>query len=134
MLDNDAALNANVDLTLSSGATLTVNAGRTVPVNSFTLSSGTLAGTGVLEATTTTVDSATIDTPIGDAGGTPSNFVKTGSGTTTVNAANTFTGTIDIQGGTVALGASGSFASASSLQVASGSTLDLAGRSQAFAA
>lgn len=59
--------------------------------------------------------------------------MKTGSGTTTVNAANTFTGTVDVQAGTVQLGANGSFAAASSLQLATGATLDLAGRSQTFA-
>jgi len=134
LLDNNGALNTNVDLTLNSGATLNVAAGRTVPVKSFTLTSGTLTGSGSLEAITTTVDSATIATPIADAPGQNSDFVKTGTGTTTVTAANTFTGTLDIQGGTVTIGSGGSFAAASSLSLASGATLDLGGTTQAFAA
>ncbi|MFM8495579.1 MAG: autotransporter-associated beta strand repeat-containing protein [Planctomycetia bacterium] len=133
LLASDAALNAATDVALTSGATLNVASGRIVRVNSFTLTQGTLAGTGALEALTTTVDSATIETPIEDAPGQSSNFVKTGTGTTTVNAANTFTGTVDVQAGTVQLGANGSFAAASSLQLATGATLDLAGRSQTFA-
>ena len=103
-------------------------------MKSFTLTSGTLTGSGSLEAITTTVDSATIATPIADAPGQTSDFVKTGSGTTTVTAANTFTGTLDIQDGTVTIGSGGSFAAASSLSLASGATLDLGGTTQAFAA
>jgi fibronectin-binding autotransporter adhesin len=133
VLDNDGALNESVDLTLSSGATLTIAAGHTVSVNSFVLAGGTLSGSGTLDAVTTEVTAASIDKPIKNSRGRPSNFVKRGSGVTTVRAANTFTGTLDIREGTVELDAGGSFSQHASLALTSSGTLDLAGKSQTFA-
>ena len=78
--------------------------------------------------------SGTIAAGIADAdGGIARGIRKLSSGTTTVTAANTFTGATRVEAGTLALGSGGSFAAASSLEMFAGATLDLAGQSQTFA-
>jgi autotransporter-associated beta strand protein len=52
-----------------------------------------------------------------------SGFTKTGAGTLTLGAANTFTGTFTATGGTTNLGIDGALGSASAVSIASGSTL-----------
>lgn len=133
VLDNDDALSESVDLTLSSGATLTIEAGHTVSVNSFVLAGGTLSGSGTIDAITNEVTASTINKPIKNSRGRPSNFIKRGNGITKVRAANTFTGTLDIREGTVELDNGGSFANEASLALTAGGTLNLAGKSQTFA-
>jgi autotransporter-associated beta strand protein len=61
------------------------------------------------------------------------NLIHLGTGTTTLGAANTYTGDTKVSQGTLALGANGSFASTSSAQIASGATLDLASHNQTLA-
>ncbi|NCY23198.1 hypothetical protein EBX31_14760, partial [bacterium] len=61
-------------------------------------------------------------------------ILKRGAGTTTLSAANTFTGDIKLQGGQLQLVGSGSFDSASSVIQSAGTVLDLNGKSQEFAA
>jgi autotransporter-associated beta strand protein len=55
--------------------------------------------------------------------------VNAGSGTVTINAAQTYTGTTAINAGTLALGASGSLAAGSSVNIAAGGTFDVSAQS-----
>ena len=93
-----------------------------------------ITGSGTVDIAAGTL---TVGSTAGNFGGAftgSGNLAKTGVGTFTLTGASpTFTGLLDIQGGTVALGVGGSFASAASLQLATGTILDLAGNSQAFA-
>jgi outer membrane autotransporter protein len=56
-----------------------------------------------------------------------------GSGTTTLTAANTYTGATNVAAGTLRAGAADVFSNASAFNVASGATLDLAGNNQTLA-
>jgi autotransporter-associated beta strand protein len=58
--------------------------------------------------------SGTLDVVIADDNDFARGIRKTNSGTTTVTAANTFTGQVRVEAGTLALGTGGSFAAASS--------------------
>jgi autotransporter-associated beta strand protein len=60
-------------------------------------------------------------------------MAKLATGTSTVNAANTYTGLTWVREGTLAVGVANPFAAASSLTVDSGATLDRAGFSQTVA-
>ena len=55
-------------------------------------------------------------------------LTKKGAGTLTLNAANTFTGPIAVEQGTLKIGDDGSVQSGSALAIASGGTLDLNGK------
>ena len=83
--------------TISSGATLQIGAGGT----SGTLGTGALTNQGTLVFNRS--DALTVNGAIGDIG----NVQQAGSGTTTFNAANTYSGMTIITGGTLAVGAGG---------------------------
>ena len=83
--------------TISSGATLQIGAGGT----SGTLGTGTLTNQGTLVFNRS--DALTVNGAIGDIG----NVQQAGSGTTTFNAANTYSGMTIVTGGTLAVGAGG---------------------------
>lgn len=57
---------------------------------------------------------------------TSGGLTSTGSGTLTLAGANTYTGNTTVSGGTLALGASGSIANSSTINVAGGATLNVA--------
>ncbi len=61
----------------------------------------------------------------GQLSGFGANLIKTGGGTLTLGAANSYTGTTAVSSGTFALGANGSIANSTSIRVASGATLDV---------
>jgi fibronectin-binding autotransporter adhesin len=119
-------------VTLNSGTTLTVNQ-RTF-VGALDQLGGTINGAGELVSTLTKTDSGSLNAVIADGPDFAAGILKRTAGTTTVGAANTFTGMINLQGGTLQLGAGGSFAAASSLVLSPGGTMNLNNKSQAFSA
>jgi autotransporter-associated beta strand protein len=58
-------------------------------------------------------------------GATGMNLVKSGAGTQTLNATNTYTGSTTISGGTLKLGTTGSLAAATKISIAAGGIFDL---------
>lgn len=84
----------------------------------------TLTGTAALGSGTRTL---TVDSQVTFAGAvTGDSLTKAGAGTLILNAANTLTGTVDIQAGTLVIGNAGALGSAA-ITLSAGSTLDLAG-------
>ncbi|QHM90249.1 autotransporter-associated beta strand repeat-containing protein [Acetobacter pasteurianus] len=69
-------------------------------------------------------DTDTISGVIGD-GSSPGDLVKTGNGILDLTAANTYSGTTDVQAGTLELSGGGSIAETSDVTLESGSVLDL---------
>ena len=110
--------------TISAGTLQVGNGGTTGQLGSNT---NAITNNGTLAFNRS--DSITLSNVISGSGA----LTKLGTGTTTLGAANTYTGTTKVSEGTLALGANGSFASASSAQIASGATLDLAAKSQTLA-
>jgi len=124
---NSLTLNTGMSLSgalaIDSGATASVIAGADgLSVGSALL----LGGTGTID---TNGHNLGWSGPI--SGG--SDLVKSGAGTLTLSGANTYTGGTNVAAGTLAAGAANTFSSASAFNVASGATLDLAGRSQTVA-
>lgn len=124
-LGNTAALqNATLNTGASAG-TQTVTF--TVPGNN-TYQIGALEGADPLAigANTLSIGSKAVDTTFSAViSGSGGSLTKTGSAKLTLNAANTYDGNTSIQGGTLALGASGSLASSSSVSIAAGATFDV---------
>jgi autotransporter-associated beta strand protein/T5SS/PEP-CTERM-associated repeat protein len=128
---SSTALNANNFVLLSAGSTFTAN--QNLVLGGIDQNGGTIDGTGVITSVSTITRSGALNSVLADVTGYNSGVLKLGTGTTTLGAANTYTGTTKVSEGTLALGANGSFASASSAQIASGATLDLAAKSQTLA-
>jgi len=111
----------------SSYHTLTVNGG-TLSIGNYnqsvrgvTVAGGTITGdSGVLTGTSYALQSGTVNAILG---GTAA-LTKTTSGTATLGAANTYSGNTTISAGTLALGASGSFANSPNI-ILNGGTLDI---------
>ncbi len=72
--------------------------------------------------------SSTFNGTFGNGASSPLNLTKVGSGTLTLSAINTNTGSITVNGGTLALTGSGAFDNAASFAVATGAALDVSGR------
>jgi len=124
---NSLRLNAGSSLlgavAIGSGATASIIAGADglSPANALLL-----GGTGTID---TNGFSMGWSGPISGASG----LVKNGAGTLTLSGANTYTGGTNVAAGTLRAGVANTFSSASAFTVASGGTLDLAGRNQAIA-
>jgi autotransporter-associated beta strand protein len=128
------ALRADAVVNLESGATLTLD--QETVVGSFDNNGGTLNGSGSLVTALVLTESGTLAAVIAD-GTSPvyaAGIRKTTSGTTTIDAANTFTGLVRIEGGTLVFGTNGSFSAASSLLTDPGATMALSNKSQTFSA
>jgi autotransporter-associated beta strand protein len=133
ILNSANALAPTAAVVVASGATLQANQ----PIRiGYLDSEGTVNGGENLTATLTVTRSGTIG---GIANGTDSQgtfaagMAKLGTGTSTVNATNTYTGLTWVREGTLAVGAANAFAAASDLKVDSGATFDRAGFSQTVA-
>lgn len=129
--NSSTALNANNFVLLSAGSTFTAN--QNLVLGGIDQNGGTIDGSGVITSVSTITRSGALNSVLGDVVGYNSGVLKIGTGTTTLGAANTYTGTTKVSEGTLALGANGSLASTSSAQIASGAILDLAAKSQTLA-
>ncbi|MCD8351542.1 MAG: autotransporter-associated beta strand repeat-containing protein [Planctomycetaceae bacterium] len=136
------ALNAN-SLVVQNGGALGASGGVfTVNASSATLAGGarltgfgtlasasTLATTGIVTADIEAGQTLGVTAQLAGAGG----INKTGGGTLTLAAANTYSGATTVTTGTLAGGVDNAFASSSSVTVESGGTLDTNGFSQTAA-
>jgi T5SS/PEP-CTERM-associated repeat protein/autotransporter-associated beta strand protein len=128
--NSSTALNANNFVLLSAGSTFTAN--QSLVLGGIDQNGGTINGSGVITAVSTITRSGELNSVLGDVTGYNSGLLKIGTGTTTIGAANTYTGTTKVSEGTLALGSNGSYASTSSAQINSGATLDLAAKNQSL--
>lgn len=105
-------VNGTVDL---GGTTQTQNGG--LVMSGGTLQNGTLTSSGTFALT-----GGSIGAVLAGSGG----LTMSGAGTATLTGANTYTGSTNIQGGTLAIGAGGSIAAASAVDLQNaGATLDI---------
>jgi autotransporter-associated beta strand protein len=109
----------------------TIQLAGTTRVGYFEQTGGTVTG-GTLISSQILTESGTLAAVIADDGGLASGILKRTAGLTQVTAANTFTGVVSVQNGTLQLDGAGAFASAARLATRQGGTLDLNGKSQAF--
>lgn len=117
----------STSLAIDDGATLRTNLGASGGVDLVLApSSLKIAGAATLDTVDSTVD---VRTAITD-GATAGRLIKTGTGTLIVSAASTYTGGTLISAGTLQLGVADALPTAGAVEVASGATLDLAGRNQ----
>jgi autotransporter-associated beta strand protein len=136
--DVTGALPATTDLILgtvnSSVAGAVDLSGRKLTVNSLSTAAGNSAGAGNIITSnngqaTLTISSTTTNSTFGGLISGPLSLVKGGAGTTlTLTAANTYTGSTTITGGTLQIGTSGSAASiggSSGVSVNGGTTLSI---------
>ena len=126
ILDSGNALGPTAAVVVASGATLQANQAILI---GYLDSQGTVTGSNNLTATLTVTQSGNIG-GIANGTGFAAGIVKLSSGTSTVNAANTYTGRTWVRQGTLATGLANAFSGSSSLVVDSGATLDRAGFSQ----
>ena len=124
---NDMFINLNGQLQVN-GNTVSVNSLQNGPDGAgvvYNLNNG-VAGTLVVGANGS---SSTFDGTFGDGSSRALNLTKVGTGTLTLSAVSTNTGSITVSGGTLTLTGSGSFNNATNIAVATGATLDVSGRS-----
>jgi hypothetical protein len=130
---NSGALSTN-GLTLLSdpaiSAWLDIN-GNTVTVASLS-GNGGFIGNGSATSNATLVvgsdgSSTGFDGVFGNNGSQPLNLTKVGGGILTLTGVSTNTGTVSVNGGTLAMSGSGSFANASTLAIGSGAQYDVTG-------
>lgn len=113
------------------GAGGTLEASQRVVVGFVDLNGGTIIGSNNLVSSLTLINSGSVS---GLANGSDfaAGILKRTAGVATVDGANSFTGTVKIEAGTVQMVEGGSFNSGSSLFLYNGATMDLNNRSQAF--
>jgi uncharacterized protein with beta-barrel porin domain len=119
--------NLSNGVVISDGATFGVTANATfAAARSFSIAGSSkfdIAG-----GTTTTLQGVVSD------GASSGSLVKTDTGTLVLSATNTYTGTTDVDAGTLRAGSAGAFGASTSFSVAAGATLDLNGFNKTFGA
>jgi autotransporter-associated beta strand protein len=130
VLGGSNALGSASVVKVNTGGTL--EASQRVVVGFVDLNGGSIVGSNNLVSALTLINSGSVS---GLANGPDyaAGILKRTAGVATVDGANTFTGTVNIEAGTVQLDG-GSFDAASSLLLASGATMDLNNASQTFSA
>jgi autotransporter-associated beta strand protein len=130
VLGGSNALGSASVVKVNTGGTL--EASQRVVVGFVDLNGGSIVGSNNLVSALTLINSGSVS---GLANGPDyaAGILKRTAGVATVDGANTFTGTVNIEAGTVQLDG-GSFDAASSLLLASGATMDLNNKSQTFSA
>jgi autotransporter-associated beta strand protein len=132
---SDGTLQLGTVTSLGSASVLleggTIQLAGTTRVGYFEQTGGTVTG-GTLVSSQILTESGTLASVIADDGGLASGILKRTAGLTQVTAANTFTGVVSVQNGTLQLDGAGAFASAARLATRQGGTLDLNGKSQTF--
>ncbi len=138
---SSGTLNLNVGGTLRTGgsdgiasaadtATINFNGGTLDIINSnFDTVDTITLGTG----TTSTIDTNTFGATFAGAIAGNGGFTKDGSGTLLLTTANTYTGSTTITTGTLALGADGTIAASSGVDLGTAGILDLTAKSSGFA-
>ncbi len=111
---------------------VSVGAAGTVDLNNLSVNFGAITGTGgiALGSGTLTLGGNLTTSTFGGAISGSGALVKTGSETLTLSGANTYTGATTITAGSIRLGANNALPSTSSIAIAAGAMLDLAGFSQ----
>ncbi len=109
----------------------TIELAGTTRVGYFEQTGGSVTG-GTLVSSLILTESGTLGSILADDVGGASGILKRTSGTTQVTAANTFTGGINIQQGTLQLAGAGAFNAASRVITSSGASLHLGGKSQSL--
>ncbi|MFN7340730.1 MAG: beta strand repeat-containing protein, partial [Opitutia bacterium] len=132
---SDGTLQLGTVTSLGSASVLleggTIQLAGTTRVGYFEQTGGTVTG-GTLISSQILTESGTLGAVIADGSGFAAGILKRTAGTTQVTAANTFTGVVSVQNGTLQLAGNGAFASAIRLATRQGGTLDLNGKSQAL--
>jgi autotransporter-associated beta strand protein len=90
-------------------------------VGAFTNAGGTVNGSGTITASGHWLQSGTVNASLGGSSG----LTKSGAGTATLTAANSYSGNTTINQGTLALTGSGAIPSSSVINIASGAFLDV---------
>lgn len=139
ILQNKSYANAAfINLIVPDTASVSIDLGSTVQFawgsETFDALNNGVGGGGTLSlgnnASTITIGasggSGSFSGAIANGGGTLS-LAKSGSGTQTLNGANTYTGATTIDGGVLTLGIGGTLANTSSITIATGATLNLTG-------
>jgi autotransporter-associated beta strand protein/T5SS/PEP-CTERM-associated repeat protein len=132
ILDSSNSLAHDSVINMQAGTTLTVNQ-RTF-IGALFRNGETVDGPGSLVSTLSVTASGALNSVIADDPEFAAGILKYTDGTTTIGAANTFTGSVKVQGGTLQLGSSGSFDAASSLVLSAGAIFDLNNKQQSFSA
>lgn len=130
VLGSSSALGSASVVKVNTGGTL--EASQRVVVGFVDLNGGSIVGNTNLVSALTLVNSGSVS-GLADGPDYAAGILKRTGGLATVDGANTFTGTVNIEAGTVQLNG-GSFDSASSLLLAGGATMDLNNASQTFSA
>ncbi len=113
---------------IADTSAVTVGGGATFNLNNKSETVGSLAGAGSVVLGTATLNAGTDNSSTSFAGAISGTggFLKSGAGTLTLSGANTFTGGVTLNAGTIVLsGVNGSAANAASFTINSGTTLTL---------
>jgi len=125
-------------ITLASGVFLDLNGPSTIVTHSGIFNGGTItanngfsatwSGPITLNADTTFDTGMSVSGIISGTGG----LIKTGGGTMSLGAANTFSGAVTVNAGTLSLGASGSINNVTGLTLADGTTFDVSSKASPY--
>ena len=132
-LTSNSAVNSATVLNLANGTAFNFATTGTTYIGAL-FNNGSTVNNGTYVATLTTTQSGALNSVMADGSGFAAGIYKYTGGTTTIGAANTFTGVVKVEGGTLQLATGGSFNSASSLYTSGSGVMDLNNHGQTFSA